>query len=97
MRALIRRFTSRKFLLSVAGLVTLALNGQWNEFTFVLLGYVGAEGGADLVERLKTGVSTLNTYVNSESHNDVDIEEVDTTRIITGKATPMFDEEPIEE
>lgn len=36
-----KKFLSRKFLLTVAGLATLAANKQWTEFSAVLIGYLG--------------------------------------------------------
>jgi hypothetical protein len=87
---LIKRVTSRKFLITVAGLVTLAGNGQWTEFTALVLGYLTAEGASDVVDRFKSGVGTLDGYVNPESQN---IEDVDTSTVVTGKDTPLFNEE----
>lgn len=39
--------TSRKFLLAVAALATLAANKQYPEAVAVVLGYIGVEGVAD--------------------------------------------------
>lgn len=95
-RVLLAKITSRKFLLAVLGAATLATNGQWAEFTALVLGYIAAEGGADAVQRFKTGVSTLDTVVNPKSQNVTQDDEVDTSTIITGD-TPLFDEKEKED
>lgn len=41
LKSLLIRLTSRKFLLALAGLITLAANRQWVEFTVLLGGYLG--------------------------------------------------------
>lgn len=85
-----QRATSRKFIITVIGLATLGSNGQWTEFTALILGYLTAEGAGDVVERFKGGVGTLDGYVNPMSQND---DEVDTSEVVTGKDTPLFNEE----
>lgn len=85
------RMLSRKFLLALAGAITLMANKEWAAMVTLLLGYIAAEGGADVVDRLKNGAKVANRYINPESQND----EVDTSIITTGKPepTPMFNEE----
>lgn len=90
-----QRATSRKFIITVIGLATLASNTQWTEFTALILGYLTAEGAGDVVERFKSSTSTLDSYVNPQSHN-ID-EEVDTSVVVSGKDTPLFNEEIKEE
>jgi hypothetical protein len=51
---LIKRLTSRKFLLTVAGGLTLAANGQWTELVALISVYIGTEGAGDVVDRFKT-------------------------------------------
>ena len=90
---LFQRVTSRKFIVAVLGAITLASNGQWNEFTLLILGYLTAEGAGDVVERFKGGVGTLNSYVNPESHN-TDDSDIDTSSVVSGRDDiPLFYEE----
>ena len=51
---LIKRFTSRKFLLTIASCLVLYSNGQYNEITWVVLAYLGVEGAGDAAERYAT-------------------------------------------
>lgn len=94
---LLKRVSSRKFLLAFSGAITLALNQQWTEFVGVITAYLIAEGAGDAVERFKGGVSQFDSYVNTETDDD----EVDTTVVETGKPiptdTPLFNEELKEE
>lgn len=94
MKDFLARLTSRKFLVTVIGLAVLATSDQWTEFTALILGYLTAEGAGDAVERFKSGVSTLDGYVNPTSQNEDD--EVDTTSVTTGNM-PLFNEEIKEE
>ena len=55
---LIKRFTSRKFLLTLAGALTLAANQQWTELVVLLTGYTGIEGLADFKSRGETSTVT---------------------------------------
>ena len=48
---LVKRFSSRKFLLTLAGGLTLAANQQWTELVILLTGYTGIEGFADITQR----------------------------------------------
>lgn len=43
----LQKLTSRKFLLSLAALITLAANHQWTEFVATLFAYLGAQGWVD--------------------------------------------------
>ena len=52
---LIVRLTSRKFLVTAAGALALYSSKQYTEFVVLILGYLGVEGGADLVQRYRTG------------------------------------------
>lgn len=51
MKQFLQTLLSRKFLLAVAGLITLVANKQYPEAVTVVLGYLGVEGAADVVER----------------------------------------------
>lgn len=53
MKDFLQRISSRKFLLAVAGLITLAANHQWPLFVTTLLGYAGVEGTADAMRVIK--------------------------------------------
>lgn len=44
---LIRRTTSRKFLLAVGAFITLIANKQYVEATAIVLGFLGVEGALD--------------------------------------------------
>lgn len=50
---LIRRMTSRKFLLTVSGALVLVANEQWPELAALVLGYIGVEGLGDATERFQ--------------------------------------------
>lgn len=97
MKDFFQRITSRKFLITIGGLVAAAGARQWNEFSAILIGYLVSEGAGDVVTRFRTGVKTLDTVINPMSQNIVDEDDVDTTAIITGKSTPLFDEEKSED
>lgn len=48
---LVKRLTSRKFLLALSAGALLAANQQWTELVAVAVAYVTAEGAGDAVER----------------------------------------------
>lgn len=48
---LIRRLTSRKFLLTLGTALVLYSNGQYTELTVLIAGYIGVEGAGDVAER----------------------------------------------
>lgn len=50
---LYERLTSRKFLLTLAALITLAANRQWTQLVAALVGYLGVEGTSDIVKAVK--------------------------------------------
>jgi hypothetical protein len=84
---------SRKFLLTLAGAVSLYQIKQYSQMCVLILGYLGVEGGADIVNRYKTRTLTAADVENAVSHNIDDTP--DTSKIVSGKlsATPLFDEE----
>lgn len=97
---LLVRFTSRKFLLTAIGAFALYSQRQYGEMVVLLLGFVGVEGGADLVAKYKGRTLTARDIENTVSQNIVNIDDdPDTSRIVSGKPspTPLFDEEPEEE
>jgi len=91
MKQFIYSFLSRKFMLTVIGAAALWSIGQYGEMVVLLLGYIGVEGGADLVERYKSGTLTHSDIESTMSQN-TETDEVDKNVIVTG-ATPLFDEE----
>ena len=52
MTEFLKSLLSRKFLLALAGLLTLVANKQYPEAVTVLLGYLGVEGAADVATRV---------------------------------------------
>lgn len=86
----VKRLTSRKFLLGVAALLTLAANDQWHMFALTALGYMGAEGVPDAVSRYSEGkvdlakVSREAQQLLSELDDD---DDVDKTVITSGYPT----------
>lgn len=89
MQEFLQSLLSRKFLLTVSGAVALWSMKQYDQVVVLLLGYVGVEGGADLVSRYKGGTLTASDIENVTSQND----EVDVSSVTTGKPTPLFNEE----
>lgn len=51
MKDLLKRLTSRKFLLTVGGALILIANQQWNELALLLGSYIGIEGASDTAAR----------------------------------------------
>lgn len=51
MKDLLKRLTSRKFLLTVAAGLTFYANGQYTELAATIIAYLTAEGGADIAQR----------------------------------------------
>lgn len=70
---------SRKFLLTVSALLTLAAEGEWNQFVAVLATYLGVEGAGDVIDRIKFSRSQ-----GAATVEDLKDEEVDTGVIIPG-------------
>lgn len=86
------RLTSRKFWLTVGGAIVLIANNQWTELVALISAYMLAEGAKDVVEA-KSGVPMLPTpYENLPSIDD-DEDKIDTSKVVTGNDTPLFDEE----
>ena len=50
-KTFLARLLSRKFLLALGGFITAAANQEWNVGLGIILGYLGMEGAADVVER----------------------------------------------
>ena len=48
----LERLTSRKFLLAVAGVIYLLAVGEQNLATYLMMGYLAAEGLPDVASRL---------------------------------------------
>lgn len=91
MKEFLRRLTSRKFLLAVAALLTLAANNEWHMFAVTAAGYMAAEGAPDVVTRYSQGKIDL-AKVGREAQQlltDLDPpEDVDKTVITSGVITP---------
>jgi hypothetical protein len=51
MKDFIKRFTSRKFLVTVSAMLAAAADNQWHVFIIAALGYLGSEGLGDAVGR----------------------------------------------
>lgn len=91
MKQFIRSFLSRKFLLTLGGAIALWQQRQFSEFVILLLGYVGVQGASDIVGKYKNGTLSASDVETVVSHN---IEtEVDTSKVVTGNSTPLFNEE----
>lgn len=86
------RLISRKLWVTITGIILLALNNQWQELTTLIIGYVVAQGGVDIVNKIKKGVSTADDLINSGSHNIIE-DDLSDQPIVAGNATPLFDEE----
>lgn len=50
MQEILKQLLSKKFLLAVAGLITLAAYREWAQFVIVLLGYLGVQGASDITD-----------------------------------------------
>lgn len=88
---------SRKFVITFAGVIALWSIHQYSEMVVLILGYVGVEGGADIVSRYKNRTLTASDVQNVVSQNIDDAP--DTSKVVTGKdvGTPLFDELPKKE
>lgn len=88
---LIDRLTSRKFLLTVAAGIPLALNQQWGELVTLISVFIGAEGAADAAQRYQEAKVSSNTSLLSDisqiANDDAD-DDVDKDKIIAGEV-PM--------
>jgi len=84
---------SRKFLIAVVGVAMFISMDEYDQALIILLAYLGVEGGADVVSRYKGG--TLNTSVIENAMSQNIDSEVDTSTVVTGKASgvPLFNEE----
>ncbi len=91
------RYTGRKFLLTAVGAFALYSAGQYGEMVVLVLGFVGVEGGADLVKKYQTRTLTASDIGTAVSQNAE--YEVDTSKVVTGKPkpTPLFNETEKEE
>jgi len=87
MKELLQRYTSRKLLITVGGAVALFSVGAYDQVVILLLGYVGIEGGADIVSKYKGG--TLKASDIQALSDNADDYEVDTSKVETGKPAPM--------
>lgn len=86
---LIKRLTSRKFLLAVGGSLTLIANQQWQELTLLIGAYIAAEGGADVVERYRSVPSVDLSKIDTKQLSDIYNEAVDTGAIEPGSAEAL--------
>lgn len=50
-KELLGRLTSRKFLLVLGGVIIAVANKEWGVAVTLILGYLGVEGTADIIER----------------------------------------------
>jgi hypothetical protein len=90
MKEFINRYTSRKLILTVAGAVALYSAGAYDQVVILLIGYIGVQGGSEIVSKYKT-----KTLMASDIEAVTDNYEVDTSKIVSGKPkpTPLFNEE----
>lgn len=90
MNEFIKRYTSRKLILTVAGALALYSAGAYSEVVILLLGYIGIQGGSDIVSKYNS-----KTLTASDIQAVTDDYDVDTSKIVSGKPqpTPLFNEE----
>jgi hypothetical protein len=90
MKEFINRYTSRKLILTVAGAVALYSAGAYDQVVILLIGYIGVQGGSEIVSKYKS-----KTLTASDIEAVTDNYEVDTSKIVSGKPkpTPLFNEE----
>lgn len=84
---LVQRFTSRKFLLTLAAGLTLAANQQWTELVILITGYTGFEGTKDIVGRYTEGnvkAAELEQKTQLIQSGDLAVETVDKGNIVPG-------------
>lgn len=96
MKDFIKRFTSRKFLLTVAACLTFYANKQYTELAATLVTYLFAEGSADAVRSYTTGkyvdpVQKQADIVKQITADDPD-EAVDRSQIVPGGYDPVRSE-----
>lgn len=87
MKNLIKRFTSRKFLLALAACLTFYANGQYTELAATVIAYLGSEGAADAVQRFAAQkyvapTATQNEYIKDFLKDEDD--DVDKNVIVPG-------------
>lgn len=87
MKNLIKRFTSRKFLLALAACLTFYANAQYTELAATVIAYLGSEGAADAVQRFASQKyvapqATQNEYIKDFLKDDDD--DVDKNSIVPG-------------
>lgn len=59
MKVFIASLLSRKFLLALGTFLVLVANNQYTEAVAVVIGYLGAEGAADVAQRYGEASSTV--------------------------------------
>lgn len=88
MKDFLKRLTSRKFLLTIAGLIGVTLKPDQADSIIMLIGFfVGAEGAADVVERYSTTKyvePAKQTVKDMKSFFDEDDEDIDRSTVIPG-------------
>jgi len=87
----VQSLLSRKFLLAVGSFCVLVANGQYTEAVAVVMTYLGVNAYAEVKG---AGTSIIQTSISGESYN---VDDVDTTKIVTGNNTttsvPLFNQE----
>jgi hypothetical protein len=87
----ITRLTSRKFLIALGTMATLAANKQWTEFTAAGITYVVAEGGTDAARAYKEAKQLATQLPDISNLNDLmgmDDEPVDKSVVTPGVIPP---------
>lgn len=87
------RLLSRKLWIAIASFAVFILNDQYTEAMGVIIAYLGIQGGADIVNNSR---SVSIPFGNNNAMSQNDDYAVDQSKVVTGKATPLFDEEPKE-
>jgi hypothetical protein len=92
MQVFLKSLLSRKFLLTLSGVIALYSIHQYDQMCILILGYLGVEGGADIVGRYKERSLTATDVQNAVSQNVV--YELDTSQVLPGNAkpAPLFNE-----
>ena len=91
---LIKRLTSRKFLLTLSAALVLVANQQWTELVALVSVYVGSEGLGDAAERYKAqdvkkaDVLLENTKVELGQFSDFAPATADTNTFVPGNEIP---------
>lgn len=84
MKDLLKRLTSRKFLLALSAALALAANKQYTELMGVVIAYIGAEGGSDIATRYAAQKYAIPAKVDQQTQliNSGDLELTTEPKVI---------------